>query len=1677
MDGAKSPAAGSCRRKSSSCDPDDVASTTKPCSNSSSGPGPNSSSNSNSLPCPLCQETFSDRVERERHLSDTHQVTGDAMNRLLALADWKDALSRVEPSNDEENASDSEQCDEFKCNSCSASFSCVEDLASHQSDLGHLELRETPQGTGYVCWKAGCNQFFSTPDAVHSHFVEVHKNQQLSVSEKHVYKYRCNQCSLAFKTLEKLQLHSQYHLIREATTCSICGRTFRSVQAVLKHLESHTDVSEGEMTEARSKLMNNPLLQGGLSGQVLNPAVLELLKIEASKEDEEEQEDEGNEDVPQEQRMLEDYLNSQGIAEENYNDPGRKFKCHKCKVAFTRQNYLTSHNKTLLHRKGEKMNYPMEKYLDPNRPFKCDICKESFTQKNILLVHYNSVSHLHKLKRLKDAEASPPGNEDQQEEEEKPYKCNICKVAYSQGATLDVHIRSVLHQTRASKLHELALTGQIDLSVPLIEQPDVNSSGEASKNDEEDHGAPERPKLEPEGMCVSTLRRSSNVHKQLLQNFGFESVVAFLEYRQREPDMTRPTCPVCDRKFSSIWVLRCHAEEIHRDLVPLAVVERFTEEFRALYERRLQEEMAAGFKEEEEDVEMRETPTKRPEPHPMAPSMPNQQVNNAEMNAAALQQLQQLNPMVMASLGLGMPPFGMNMQALAAMNLQPPLVPFMMNAAQWGDPLSAALFGRPPQQNQAPPGVPQMDPANFLMSQQKMMQQQQSQPGPNNPPGGQQKRARTRITDDQLKILRAHFDINNSPSEEQIKDMARQSGLPPKVIKHWFRNTLFKERQRNKDSPYNFNNPPSTSLNLEEFESKGQEKKTEEKAVGKEEPPPLQQIPKQEAQLNEFKLDFGNMDSSQGPRSPSPARSDSNRASLSGPASPNRPKVSLGSVISNQLNAGGSSRPQFPASFTSLLSSGPTPPGSVSGHPAFGGSPVPMPPRSDGSLTPTGSQPYDMNSSSPSASSSGKRANRTRFTDYQIKVLQEFFENNAYPKDDDLEYLSKLLGLSPRVIVVWFQNARQKARKVYENQPPVDPNDEGAGRFQRTPGLNYQCKKCLLVFQRYYELIRHQKTHCFKEEDAKRSAQAQAAAAAVAAQAASSTGSEDSNSSSVNDSNMAFPSMASAFPGQQQQQQVASPKEEAYPCEHCNISFPRFDLWREHQVIHFMNPSLFSLFPGGPAPLTSPDSRPMSVLDSKVQQLREQATAVEDSAPSASTPTGQKRKAETEKEGQPEQHGKRLRTTILPEQLDYLYQKYQMESNPSRKALETIARDVGLKKRVVQVWFQNTRARERKGQYRAHAQVINKRCPFCPALFRVRSALETHLATKHPDQFSLEEINIDAIPDEEPLSNAGSSNNDRSSASPGAAKVDTGDLQKIYGESLKKYLSELETRAKEGMSLNKFGGGTSESPLDLSKPMDLTKPMASRPDLEDDLSSRGCDDTRSEFSEDLFDGDDFLDSSSPSSPMAGNLSHSSPKSGSNKRYRTQMSTTQVKVMKMVFDDYKTPTMTECETLGQEIGLPKRVIQVWFQNARAKAKKSRVSSSENDSDSVLPDECKVCSVKYSSKYAIQDHLFSREHLEACKAVVEGARAKSSANGACVTKMNFGLDSETSAEQLLAKLCSGALSSFPLGEAKFESPSFASATSAGEPFSPFLHLNYFFIQIFFWSLLIRKRVEYS
>jgi AT-binding transcription factor 1 len=211
------------------------------------------------------------------------------------------------------------------------------------------------------------------------------------ISERHVYKYRCKLCSLAFKTHEKLSQHSLYHTMRDATKCNICNRNFRSQTSLQKHMEQH---HQGEDLSPR----------GSPNMQAAN------MEASAMAMDDDMSSLQSDDQVNFEQY---DYLNSSQIAEQEYKNEMRKHKCSKCKMSFTHSIYLQEHYKSAIHKRNtmnheqkvlppqqqQQQTYPTEKYLDPNRPFKCDICRESFTQKNILLVHYNSVSHLHKLKK------------------------------------------------------------------------------------------------------------------------------------------------------------------------------------------------------------------------------------------------------------------------------------------------------------------------------------------------------------------------------------------------------------------------------------------------------------------------------------------------------------------------------------------------------------------------------------------------------------------------------------------------------------------------------------------------------------------------------------------------------------------------------------------------------------------------------------------------------------------------------------------------------------------------------------------------------------------------------------------------------------------------------------------------------------------------------------------------------------------------------------------------------------------------------------------------------------------------------------------------------------------------------------------------------------------------------
>lgn len=1647
----------------------------------------------------------------------------------------------------------------------------------------------------FPCWQKGCNKVLTSSSALQMHVNHFHSQRlQMPISDRHVYKYRCGQCSLAFKTAEKLQQHSQYHAIRAATMCCLCQRSFRTIQALQKHLEtSHLELSAIQLQQlCGSLLMTEDLLASDDQGL------------------DEEQETSEGEKVKDEESDLEEKISQPDSV-----------------LSLTRDDAeLNPKSSVVPVKKGP--NLSTEKFLDPSRPFKCTVCKESFTQKSILLVHYNSVSHLHKVKRsVQDSSAALPESVSSTADH-KPFKCSICNVAYSQSSTLEIHMRSVLHQTkaRAAKLDssaasstsvnaavssptvlkptnamnstscttspldqakikhqqssernvvsssqaigisshfeeskqkpmvDITLTSQhkllqqqqlqqqqlvqaqaqiqqelqkkasllqshlfnpallhhfpitTDALLPLQQQqqlllpflipggefqisPELNLKGlelNLSKtkavapencSESSQQGSPIFSCKQPQNSVAAgpshqsvSLTPEDNVHfpqqpngpdsqthkdtdgnrnketneshkpashnniddfkaqaqdedevededgeefftdlippriahnapgnisKALLENIGFELVMQFNENKQQyqrsqsevvpngqtkfntkeehHSDSTgKLGCKSCGKLFSNALILKSHKEHVHQSILPIQSVEKFAKDYREQYDRLF------PFTPLTPDV----SPSL---PSPASPSLPATDTTQQKPVSCIPSSTTTVTPTVSTP--------------------QVPLAPIPLPLDL---PLFSPLLMHPISLPSLPPQLPvHLPPAEAgLTPDLAQLYQQQLTPAILQQQG---KRPRTRITDDQLGILRQYFDINNSPNEDQIQEMANKSGLPNKVIKHWFRNTLFKERQRNKDSPYNFNNPPITTLEDAMVDSR--------------------------------------------------------------PASPEL------------------SRQEF---------------------------------------------------------SGGKRSSRTRFTDYQLRLLQDFFDANAYPKDDEFEQLSNLLNLPTRVIVVWFQNARQKARKSYENQGDGGKDGEHGefsnDRYIRASNSSFECRKCNMTFQRIFDLICHQKNVCYKDDndelschqnehlldldtsslnplhscsnlsnclelstDGKSTDKEQLVPDAVSnsltedikpIKGASGVSEHLENSkpeethqqtkhpneesiqscskirspSPLHQHQQTNPTLSetSPVPSQSSQMSSASSSQQhhlsqvqqmtPYHCIQCKLSFPSFEHWQEHQQMHFLVAQNHFV---PPQFLDRTMDIPLMLFDSTNPLVARQVLSGAFQQIALNSPTtatlpdstinSLKRRLEPksgssavendwEHSGDDSQRDKRMRTTITPEQLEILYQKYLLDSNPTRQMLDHISQEVGLKKRVVQVWFQNTRARERKGQFRGLGPAqAHRRCPFCRALFKAQTALDAHIRSRHWHEAKNAEFSMPgagSVQDQEGsqikmdlfnFSNSSQMPNTSDGVngpdSPTCKSMDLSlqDQDLCPKPLISEGVNDLEgsstsvQQSFECDSLNSHkvtsrnipnGAITveenphSEEKQNIIDHLSFSSEKEATSESEDKISSGLLSPVMSINTKD-YENDlvlDYSENSSladPSSPCPGGSSSQSIDNDrpGQKRYRTQLSNLQVKVLKACFSDYKTPTMLECEALGNDIGLPKRVVQVWFQNARAKEKKAKLSlakqfGTESTCNERPKTECTLCCVKYSGCLSVRDHVFSQQHLAKVKEALGG-----------------------------------------------------------------------------------------
>lgn len=823
--------------------------------------------------------------------------------------------------------------------------------------------------------------------------------------------------------------------------------------------------------------------------------------------------------------------------------------------------------------------------------------------------------------------------------------------------------------------------------------------------------------------------------------------------------------------------------------------------------------------------------------------------------------------------------------------------------------LNPPLIGQPSQPSPVPPGQqPQMSPS--------ILEQQG-------------KRTRTRISEEQLVILRKHFDINSLPSDEEISKMSATSGLPHKVIKHWFRNTLFKERQRDKDSPYNFNNPPTIALE----ESREEDTQCQSLTISPScMSPALTSAPSQPQSVElQRELHRGRrssrtrfteqqLETLQGVFEATPYPREEEYERLSALLSlPNRvivvwfqnarQRARKSQDRGNEDAIGGESRSHFDSIHSRSTS-------------------------------------FNMNNDEEENRCVDGQSDSQN--ENSMDLTYEYYTNPDSPVP---ESSANAIETTKSEMVKKMQE--EKINLTHDSKTTKNVN-EGVNNINGIHTVFPTPEKSEGTQDRLQPSFQKQASVPDTSKESTNPPDVERSAVSKASEEARDT------------RNPEVPSNLSAETKQHSTSQ--SLPQAQFQCTFCPVSLPSFQLWQEHQTRHLLaaqsqvqllhsgftdrtmpymmlhpNHTLMAnqMLTGAMSQLHPNTAHPMITHLNSLQMKNSMSDHSGNSLTNLSQNTltsmkqNSKFMAETNFESQrggkemEEEHrrDKRQRTTITPEQLEVLYQRYSMDSNPTRGVLESIARDVGLTRRVVQVWFQNTRARERKGQFRSMGPgstfslgLNHLRCPFCRALFKVKSALDAHMRSRHWAEAERAGFNL-------------------SITNGSTGQIATSSVMERPGPSISSspltnpaYTANKELTARPHVS-------------SLSITTDLNNPD------EDDDYEEEDDEFPCEESSRMAD----LASSSPEGSGAPssdwgetpnlqqNYQHPQQQQ---QRQRTQMSHFQILQLRDFYRTHRTPSRQECEALGQELGLPHRVVQVWFQNARAKDKRARSMSSDS-----------------------------------------------------------------------------------------------------------------------------------
>ncbi|VDD79900.1 unnamed protein product [Mesocestoides corti] len=321
---------------------------------------------------------------------------------------------------------------------------------------------------------------------------------------------------------------------------------------------------------------------------------------------------------------------------------------------------------------------------------------------------------------------------------------------------------------------------------------------------------------------------------------------------------------------------------------------------------------------------------------------------------------------------------------------------------------------------------------------------------------------------------------------------------------------------------------------------------------------------------------------------------------------------------------------------------------------------------------------------------------------------------------------------------------------------------------------------------------------------------------------------------------------------------------------------------------------------------------------------------------------------------------KRIRTAISQNQQALLAGYFQVDQNPSRRQMDAISSKVGLPKRVVQVWFQNARSRERK-----LGPVTSSSASRYPSCQQQQQQMNPTL------EAPVVPLPYIVPPRESSTQPPSLGHYDCHVSGPNASNAFS-ESSPISSDLLKQFIMQLLQN-----QIPPLGAPPPPLPFEvdeLDSPLDLT------------TGSSRSNDQESPHSENH-------------SPVTSSVATEARPENFCRRNRTSISLSQARFMQSFFMHHKTPTICECENIGRAIGLSRRVVQVWFQNQRAKEKKiARTTAvcgegvAHQQSLESLPlveavkgSECKLCNSMISSSgaeegTALIEHIFSKTHMD-------------------------------------------------------------------------------------------------